>query len=89
MKDSSSLTQEIEAAKEQIQIGSYYLHYKRPDKVYQIINLAFLESNEEVCVVYQALYPPYLTWIRPLSNFLETVSTDQGKQKRFTKLTTL
>ncbi|MBI4835788.1 MAG: DUF1653 domain-containing protein [Candidatus Abawacabacteria bacterium] len=85
MKDSASLEQELLQISQTLKAEDQYTHYKHPDRKYKIISIAFLESNEEPCVVYQALYSPYVTWIRPVSNFLEEVIIEGKKIKRFIK----
>ncbi|MBP7057262.1 DUF1653 domain-containing protein [Candidatus Gracilibacteria bacterium] len=85
MKDTNLLQQELTKAQEQVTMDAIYSHYKHPDRHYKIVSIAFLESSEEVCVCYQALYAPYFTWIRPLSNFLEKVKTADGEVLRFHK----
>lgn len=76
------LNQKINAAKKQIEIGSIYFHYKSPDKYYVIESIGILESSEELCVVYRALYDKGIVWVRTLENFTEV--TNQGP--RFTKV---
>lgn len=86
MKDAIALQQELHSARSLIQVGDIYYHYKHPQRHYQIISLAFLESSEEMSVVYLSLYEPYLTWIRPLTNFCEKVVVKGKMQNRFSKV---
>lgn len=55
--------------------GSFYRHFK--GNIYQIRDIATHAETGEKMVVYQAMYPPFGTWVRPLSLFLEKV--DQEK----------
>ena len=54
-----------------IQIGDTYKHFK--GNTYEIIALAKDSETLEDIVVYKALYEPYQTWTRPLTNFEEEV----------------
>lgn len=85
MKDTNLLQQELAKAQAQVAVGAIYSHYKHTDRHYKIVSIAFLESSEEVCVCYQALYAPYFTWVRPLTNFLEMVPTANGTIPRFSR----
>jgi hypothetical protein len=80
------LRQELEAAKKTIKIGSLYRHYKGSDKIYKVISLGFLESNLEICVIYQAQYDEKLTFIRPLSIWLEKVVWKNVTVPRFSEI---
>ena len=51
--------------------GSFYRHFK--GKIYQIRDIAVHSETGEIMVVYQAMYPPFGTWVRPLTMFLDKV----------------
>ncbi len=53
------------------------------DKVYEIIGLGFLEATDELCVIHQAQYGEKLTFLRPLTIWLDKLS---GKAKQFLDL---
>ena len=80
------LAREIEAAKAEVTVGAKYWHYKGRDKVYLVTDLAFLEANDELCVVYQSQYGENITFLRPLTVWLETVEWGGKTVPRFTKL---
>lgn len=82
-QSSETLEQLIKTAQTQIQVGQMYQHYKDHTKTYRIIAIALDEASESVSIVYQALYAPYLTWIRPITNFLETVTWEGKVVTRF------
>jgi len=70
-------------AAQQVQVGAVYMHYK--GKRYQVTGLAIQEADDQVCVIYQALYGQQLTFTRPLSNWIQTVEQDGKQAPRFAK----
>ncbi len=82
-KEQLDLAKEIAAAKLKVTIGATYMHYKGADKVYKVISLGFLEASNELCVIYQAAYGERLTFIRPLSVWLEQVEWQDKMVPRF------
>ena len=64
-------------------VGEIYVHYRSPDRPYQVISVGFYEENEEPCVVYKALYGKELVWIRPITSFLEQVEYQGEQIQRF------
>jgi hypothetical protein len=87
-KTGEELLAEIAVAEKQIMLDAPYVHYKGADKLYKPIHFATLESNNELCVVYRALYGEKLLFIRPVSVWLETVEWHGKTAKRFTPVTT-
>lgn len=85
-KEQLELKKELEDAKEKINVGSLYWHHKSRDKVYKVVGLGFLESNDELCVIYQAEYGEHLTFLRPLSVWIEKVEWEGKIVPRFTKI---
>lgn len=85
-KEQLELAKEIEGAKLKITVGAQYWHYKSREKVYKVIGLAFLEANNELCVIYQAQYDQKLTFLRPLTIWLENVEWEGKVVSRFTKI---
>lgn len=82
-----TLKQQLDAASKKVKIGSLYSHLKHPDKLYRISELAVIEATEEICVIYQAQYGAKLTFVRPLSNWLEVVQKDGVEIPRFKEVT--
>lgn len=76
------LQKQVADAENKIKIGERYVHYRSREKQYEIVSIALLEESEEPCVVYRALYSPALTWVRPVSRFLEMC----GDTPRFIKV---
>lgn len=82
-QSTEQLERMVIAAKQKIAVGQIYSHYKDATKRYRIIAIALDEASESVSVVYEALYAPYLAWIRPLNNFLESVTWQDKPVLRF------
>lgn len=82
------LDQALVDASEKVEVGAYYYHYKSPGKRYQVIDLAVLEANEEVAVLYRITdgARPGTLWIRPLASFLEEVDVEGTMVPRFQKV---
>lgn len=71
--EESVLRARLDEASAEVPVGSRYAHYKNDSKSYLITGFAILEANDEVGVLYEAEYGERITYIRPLSSFLETV----------------
>lgn len=84
--EQSQLAKEMQAAESKITIGAEYWHHKSRDKIYIVLGLGFLEATNELCVIYQAQYGEKLTFLRPLSVWLEQVEWEGNIVPRFTKL---
>lgn len=78
------LKNKVEKAKQQIEVGGRYVHFKDSKKIYIVRDIAILESTEEVVVTYQAEYGDRLTFVRPASSWLEIVDKDGKQVPRFT-----
>lgn len=62
-------------------VPGIYRHYK--GSLYEVLGTAQHSENEEVLVVYRALYGDYGLWVRPLTMFTESVNKDGQPQPRF------
>ncbi len=80
------LSDKLKRAATEVRIGGIYSHYKRPTETYRVVNLAVTESDDEVCVVYEAQYGERLMFVRPLTSWLDTVERDGVPVDRFTLL---
>ncbi len=67
----------------EINIGDVFRHFK--GNVYKVIALARDCEDLSEVVVYQNV-DKLDTWVRPLDNFLETVTRDGKSFKRFEKI---
>jgi len=80
------LKQKLQHAQTLVAVGAQYRHYKATHKIYTVLNLAFQEEDNQLCVIYQADYEERLIFIRPLSSWLAMVEWDGKTVPRFTKL---
>ena len=58
-----------------IKEGDFFRHFK--GQIYQIRAIATNSEDESLMVVYQAMYPPFKIWVRPLSMFVEKLDKDK------------
>jgi len=61
-----------------------YQHFK--GNRYEVVDIAGHSETDEEYVVYRALYGERGLWIRPLTNFIESVEYGGGSVQRFTWL---
>ena len=85
-KSQQEITNQIELAKQQVEVGAIYAHYKNPDMTYMVKQIAYHTETEDLCVVYQAEYGDQITFVRPLSVWLEPAEYDGQLVPRFKKL---
>ncbi|HYH74790.1 MAG TPA: DUF1653 domain-containing protein [Candidatus Saccharimonadales bacterium] len=78
------LADRLATAQQQVMAGARYMHYKQ--HIYKVLAVALLEADNEPCVVYQAEYGEAVTWVRPVSSWMQTVTVDGKTVPRFTKL---
>ena len=74
---------QLHEAGTKVTVGGRYAHYKDPASIYLVKELAILEADESVVVVYQAQYSDGLTFVRPLSVWLESVEWEGKTVQRF------
>lgn len=85
--DQDELAKIVDDAKQHVEVGAKYAHYKHPnDQFYTILEVALLEANDEPVVVYRAEYGANIIFVRPLSVWLETVEVDGQVLSRFAKV---
>ena len=82
--DEAQLAARLAEAAAKVTVGARYKHYKQ--LIYKVVALALREEDLVPCVVYQAEYGSRLTFIRPLSNWLEQIDIDGTRVNRFTLL---
>lgn len=85
-KEQVQLKAALDQAQTQVKIGAKYRHYKADHKIYTVLNLAFQEEDNQLCVIYQAEYDERLVFIRPLVSWLMMVEWEGRTVPRFTKL---
>lgn len=75
---------ELDKAKELVEVGGYYLHYRKGDR-YLVTDIVINEADGEAMIVYEAQYGERLHFARRLSSWIEKVETDEGLVLRFTR----
>jgi hypothetical protein len=75
------LMRRLSAAAKQARVGGRYRHYKGNE--YTVLELVIIERTNEVGVVYRPEYGDRLSFLRPLSNWIETVDVDGRDLPRF------
>jgi hypothetical protein len=85
-KSHAKLHTELEKARRKAIIGGVYSHYKYPENTYKVINLGFIESTDDICVIYQAIYNQELIFVRPLNDWLEILEWNGEKVARFSRI---
>ncbi len=85
-KSFGTLLYELSTAAEQVGIGAQYNHYKNPEILYCVVSLVILEATDEVAVTYSPITEPGISFVRPLTSWLEEVEGIGGKQQRFCRV---
>lgn len=80
---SEELLATLTGARTKIGVGDRYAHYKHPERTYRVVTVSLIEETLEPAVVYEAEYGEKLSFIRPLSNFLEMVTFEGESVPRF------
>jgi hypothetical protein len=80
----TELSARLAKATAQVTAGARYMHYKQQS--YKVIGLALLEATDEPCVIYQAEYGDHITFVRPVSSWVEEVEWEGKKVKRFMEI---
>jgi len=87
MKSSEKdLLKQLQDAKAVVEIGATYRHYKSADMTYVVKDIVFQEADMQPCVIYQAQYGLGLTFLRPVSVWLEFVEFEGESVPRFRKI---
>lgn len=83
----SELLTQIEKAKNDIELGAFYTHYRDLKTTYKVIGFGIIEATEEPSVLYQRTQQTDpITWIRTVKSWLEPAIQDNRQVTRFTKL---
>lgn len=77
----------LDIAKQQIEVGGQYTHYKNLDHTYTVLDIAIQESDDKPAVIYQADYGDRITFVRSASSWFDKVNSDKGQETRFAKKT--
>lgn len=77
------LAEQLEKARQLVKIGALYAHYRDLKNPYKVVGLGIIEATEEVGVIYRKESDSEITWIRPLSSWIEKVSFENQMIPRF------
>ena len=83
----NKLQKALDDARALVCVGATYVHYKDPQHRYTVLCLGIMEADDTLAVIYQAQYGEKLTFIRPLTSWLETVVVGEQRVPRFAVLT--
>ena len=67
-----------------LKIGGKYRHFKGNE--YEVLAVAHHSETLEELVAYRALYGEGQVWVRPLAEFLDTVTRDGITRHRFEEI---
>ncbi|MBR2406750.1 MAG: DUF1653 domain-containing protein [Clostridia bacterium] len=67
-----------------LKLGGKYRHFKGNE--YEVLAVARHSETLEELVVYRALYGEGQVWVRPLAEFLDTVTRDGITRHRFEEI---
>ena len=88
-KSEAELVEALDRAAIHVPVGTNYVHYKQPDWAhrYQVVGHVILEANDEVAVLYRAMYMEReVVFARALSIWQETVEWEGQTVPRFAKV---
>lgn len=80
------LSARLVQAKERVEVGAHYYHYRNPEKYYKVIAIGLSEETEEPVVIYKALSGLDMIWTRPVSVWTQIIEQDDKKVPRFQKI---
>ena len=81
--DERGLKRLIKNAKARVKVGGKYIHFKNPEHVYLVLDIA-IDQEHKALVIYKGLYGEHLTWARPVDEFAGSIILKDKKVKRFT-----
>jgi hypothetical protein len=76
----------IDQAKNKIKINASYRHYKNTNNSYKVIDFVIIEAKDQIGVLYQAQYGKKLTFVRPVTSWLEKVEQNGQLIPRFSEI---
>src|SRR4051812_41042431 len=80
------LEQQVKDAEVVVIVGATYQHYKGADKLYKVLGVGVTEADNTSCVIYQAQYGKQLTFLSPVTSWLDTVDYNGETVPRFKKI---
>lgn len=86
-KSQEILNKELEKAAKKVKVDGLYYHYKNPKLDYRVLKLAITETNDSICVIYEAQYENKLVFVRTLDSWLDRIEWKNKITNRFTLIT--
>lgn len=81
----TQLQQKLQDSQQKVTVGAHYVYYRDADLKYKVLQIGLQEADEQVCMIYQALYGEQLVWVRNLNDWLAEVELAGKKVARFQK----
>jgi hypothetical protein len=77
------LMKRLTEAASEVKVDSSYAHYRDQSKTYRVQGLIIIEATNQVGVVYTAEYGEGVTYVRPLTNWLDKLAWQGKHVQRF------
>jgi len=85
-KGFDQLNREIEEAKQQVEVGGKYIHYKDESKTYTVLGIVVNESDDDIFVRYTQDENEKIEFVRSVTEFTMKVDHDAEVVERFKKV---
>jgi cyclomaltodextrinase len=85
-KPQEELLDLIGEAKNKITLNTNYRHYKNQKDSYKVVDFVVIEDTDQIGVLYQAQYGKKLTFVRPMTSWLEKVEHNGQLIPRFSEI---
>jgi len=84
------LAAQLEQAKNQVEIGAIYAHYRDPKNIYKVVGIGVIDATQEPGVIYKkergSDFMKSVLWVRSIHIWLEQVTVEGTLVPRFQKV---